>query len=167
MFELIASDNVLPDQIATVIADLCPGLTIALLDSDTENADVYFSLTKTDDVDWPVLIYISTLHPPLSFDTGAVTFAEALHEKLKLDCITDTCGLVFGLDPHDPYWALAHINGQWHFASTCGMAIDGPYMDGETEVAEICKIKLLSEIDLTSPRPKMYSAESVGVKPQS
>ncbi len=41
------------------------------------------------------------------------------------------------LDPHDPYWSLACIEGRWYLSSTCSTRLMGEDMDRADEIRVI------------------------------
>jgi hypothetical protein len=59
--------------------------------------------------------------------------AAGLWERFGADALCGTNPFAGELDPHDPYWSLACVGGQWYLASTAGTRLMGPYTDGTRE----------------------------------
>ncbi len=74
--------------------------------------------------------------------------AEALSIRFGVKLLCDTNGLIPGLDPHDPYWSLAHVDGNWYLADTYDTRLMGPYTDGTTTFPGDQKVRLKQRVEL-------------------
>lgn len=72
--------------------------------------------------------------------------AAKLWKKFGANSLCGTYPFVGDLDPHDPYWSLACVGGQWYLASTCGTRLMGPYTDAVREYPGEDTIRLVRPI---------------------
>ena len=163
MFEIVIDAELDHESLNSVVLNIAPNANISREFGGDGNSAVVTSIAKTNDAEWPTLACIHSQLDSLCSGTAPISFANSVQDVLGANCITDTCGLVDGLDPDDPYWCLANINGKWHFGSTCGMPLDGPFTDGRETTAGFGKLKLLKQVEMTNLAPNMFHANSVGI----
>ena len=163
VFELVASSRLERDELVAAIKHVSGGLHAQRFTDESFNATVGFDFHDSHDPKWPTVVCVSTDRPPLSLDIGPLLLAEYLWHHKWINSITDTCGLIADLDPQDPYWALAYVDGQWYFADTFGIALDGLYDNGNAKIAEFSDLKLLLPLYLKNPVRDMYNAHDVGI----
>ncbi len=127
-FEITLSMTLSPEQIAQAFTDLVP--SGARVDVQSEFPDepgaVWVQILKSEDPHWPCVLAVSCLDDSGLSPYGDLQIANRLWERFGADSICSTHLFVEeGLDPRDPYWALACIEGQWHMADTCGTRLTG------------------------------------------
>lgn len=164
MFEIVLSREISDIELRQTLLLLVPTAIVkSIHEYDFSKSTVSYDIKPTNDPEWPCCINIYTSLIPLSLETGPIELAEILFREFSINSIIDTCGIVSGIDPQDPFWCLAHIDGGWHFADTCGMPLDGPYTDGKNEITGWNDISLLHPLDLTNRVNKKYSISDLGV----
>ena len=140
--------------------------TIESISVDDYSANCWFEINQTNDKKWPCSIMAFADNDSFWTKTVDIDFAELLFDKFKLNSIVfNMCELISGIDPQDPYWCLALINGDWYFADTSGMKLMGPYIGvgGEIPDYNYTDISLLQQIDLSTRSANMFSAADFGL----
>jgi hypothetical protein len=75
-----------------------------------------------------------------------VRIAERLWQRFATNSLCDVYPFAGDLDPHDPYWSLACIEGRWYLASTCGTRLMGPYTEGASKIPGDDKVRLIRPV---------------------
>ena len=118
-----------------------------MADLPDDLGDVWGFITSTSDSYWPCVFECSSC--PDDTELGGypeLRIAEHLFKTYSVNCLCQNCDFVEGLDPQDPYWSVAHVNGRWYLASTAGTPLMGPYSDGTREYPGEKEVKLLREL---------------------
>jgi hypothetical protein len=156
-FELIVSKPCTANEVQSVLIAILPGLRIDVVDAlenvPEEWGNIVVHLKPTNDSYWPVAI--SFLCFPDSSAIGeqpALRLAEEFASRIGADVLTDLQGLFPEHDPHDPYYWLALVNGEWYLADAVDTPLMGPYSDGTKSFPGESKVKLVRLVDPWSIR---------------
>jgi hypothetical protein len=129
MFEITLSSVLTADDIAAAFSRLIPtGLKIDVFpetDTPEEVGAIWAYLEETDDLNWPCSVNVIYGD---ECELGAypdLRVAEYLYTYFGCNVLCGTYPFVGDLEPQDPYWALAYVNGQWYFADTCDTPLMG------------------------------------------
>lgn len=138
MFGITLSTILTADDIAAAFARLIPpGLKIDVFpESDTpdEVGAIWAYLGKTNDPAWPCTVDVIYSDECDLGDYPDLRVAEYLHKCFGCNVLCGTYPFVGDLSPHDPYWALAYVNGHWYLTDTCDTPLMGPYTCGGGEI---------------------------------
>ena len=135
-FVIVLSKPLGPDDLATTVADLIPpGMRVDvrqnIADLPEEPGAVWATVSDTHDPLWPCVLNVHVFRPECGlWPYPDLRIAAQLWERFGTDALCGTYAFVGELDPHDPYWSLACVGGQWYLASTDGTRLMGPYTDG-------------------------------------
>lgn len=164
MFEITLDKEIEKSELNSVILNIEPLAKICndVLNCDAES-NVLAETSSTNDSKWSCRVTITSKFNSLCSETAPIDFVQTVHRILGLNCIMYNCEFVSGLDPQDPYWCFAYIDGVWYFASTAGMPLMGSYFGAYSSFAGSSDIKLLKSVDLRNPSPDMFSAVELGV----
>jgi hypothetical protein len=114
---------------------------VGSISTDDYSANCWFEIKLYDDEKWPCGISIWAANGLLSFENVDIDFAKLLFNEFKINSIVfNRCELISGLDPQDPFWCLALINGDWYFADTSGMELHGSYSEENPKYNDISLI---------------------------
>jgi hypothetical protein len=125
MFDITLSRILTADDLVDTFSRLIPdGLKIDVFpESDTpeEVGAIWAYMEETNDPDWPCSVMVIHYGDECELgDYPDLRIAEYLHKYFGCNVLLfDVHSFVSDLDPQDPYWALAYVNGQWYFADTC------------------------------------------------
>jgi len=135
-FDIMLSKPLTPDDIAAALADLLPaGLRVDVQPDMAELPDepgtIWALAGGTDDPAWPCVLNVLVCGDECGLGSYPdLRVAARLCERFGTDALCGTYPFAGELDPHDPYWSLACVGGQWYLASTSGTRLMGPYTDG-------------------------------------
>lgn len=135
-FDIVLSKLLDPVDLAAAIAELLPlGLRVHvrrnIADLPDEPVAVWATVSDTDDPTWPCVLDVHVFRPDCGLRPYPdLRIAWQLWERFGADALCGTYPFAGELDPHDPYWSLACVDGQWYLASTSGTRLMGPYTDG-------------------------------------
>ncbi|MET8830201.1 hypothetical protein ABZX40_32110 [Streptomyces sp. NPDC004610] len=122
MFSLTLSRPLSVADVVALLAALAPpGLRLLVQPPGAEVPDdirgVWVTLEPTRDPAWPLGLVVHTD----AFDLGPypdLRLAEHIAERFGADVLCGAEPSLAGVDPDDPYYALALVGGRWHLAST-------------------------------------------------
>jgi hypothetical protein len=135
-FNIVLSKPLTPDALAAALTELIPpGLRVDVrrdvADLPDEPGAVWATVDSTDDSAWPCVLNVHVCRAECRLGPYPdLRVAARLWERFGTDALCGTYPFAGELDPHDPYWSLACVGGQWYLASTCGTSLMGPYTDG-------------------------------------
>lgn len=155
-FDIVASEAIPAESLRRHLASLLPGHRVGV----TRTADgvpdpfpaVWVAVSETPDPAWPCVLQFHNF--PADCPLGRhpdLRLAEALAGWFGVRSLCGPDGLVPGLDPHDPYWFLAHAGGGWHLADAGGTPLMGPYTDGTRTFPGDRSVRLVRRVDLPGP----------------
>lgn len=123
-FEITLSVTLAPEQVAQAFAALVPSGTRVDVQSEFPDAlgGVWVEIIESAaDTNWQCFLAVGYLDVSGLSPYVDLQVAQELWERFGVDSICSTHPFVEqGLDPRDPFWALACIKGQWHLADTFG-----------------------------------------------
>ncbi|OPC77049.1 hypothetical protein B4N89_41485 [Embleya scabrispora] len=118
-------------------------------DVPDDTGNLWASLEPTHDPAWPLGLVVHVYE----FDLGPypdLRLAEHIATRLGTDVLCGVDPSLADVDPWDPYYALALVDGRWHLASTAGSRLMGPYtvcdVDGVREEPGDEPVRLLRRI---------------------
>ncbi|MEV7289520.1 hypothetical protein AB0O01_34070 [Streptomyces sp. NPDC093252] len=122
MFSLTVSRPLSVADVVALFAALAPpGLPLLVQPPGGEVPDdvrgVWVTLEPTRDPAWPLSLAVH-VH---EFDLGPhpdLRLAEHIAARFRADVLCGAEPALTGVDPDDPYYALALVGGRWHLAST-------------------------------------------------
>ena len=119
-FEITLSVTVAPEQVMQALAALVPSGTRVAVQAEFPDSlgGVWVEIIESGaDTNWPCFLSISCLGVSGLSPQLDLQLAQELWERFGVDSICSTHPFVeHGPDPHDPFWALACVKGQWHLA---------------------------------------------------
>jgi hypothetical protein len=145
-FDIVLSQALSADALAKAIAELAPeGLSIVVgsdLSELSEKHTSFWSVVRsTGDPAWPCLLEVFGCGEELGLGRFPdLRLAAHIGERFGMDALCGTYPFVGPLDPHDPFWSLALVEGRWFLASTVEMKL----MDERATGA----IKLIREVEV-------------------
>lgn len=145
-FDIILSRPLSDGDLVAAIEELVPaGLRIIvgsdIADLSHKGASFWSVVRTSDDPAWPCVLDVFGCGDELQLGSFPdLRIAARLAERFGVDVLCGTYPFVGTLDPHDPYWSLAHVNGRWYLASTVATKL----MDDDGTGA----VKLIREIDV-------------------
>ena len=148
-FDIVLSRLLTPSDIAAALADLIPsGLRVDVQSSvdglPHEPGAIWAIASGTDDPDWPCVLNVLACCTECELGPYPdLRIAAHLWERFGVDALCGTYPFAGELAPHDPYWSLACVGGQWHLASTAGTRLMGPYTDGTCEFPGTDPVRLV------------------------
>jgi len=157
-FDIVLSKPLTPDDLATAFADLIPpGLRMDvrpdMADLPDEPGSVWAVVGSTDDPAWPCVLNVLVCRDDCGLGPYPdLRVAARLWERFGADALCGTYPFAGELDPHDPYWSLACVGGQWYLASTCGTRLMGPYTDGTREIPGEEAVRLVRPVAVPDTR---------------
>jgi hypothetical protein len=122
------------DLVATFHRIIPAGLKIDVLPASgtpDEIGSIWAWLAETSDPAWPCIINVVY---GCECQLGAYAdlyLAEYLFRYFGCHALAETHPFVGDLDPHDPYWSMAYVDGQWYLADTVYTPLMNPDLDGE------------------------------------
>ena len=158
LFDIVLSKPLDPSDIAAGFADLIPaGLRVDVRRDLSEFPDepgaIWALLGSTDDPAWPCILNVLVCRDECRLGPYPdLRVAAGLWERFGADALCGTYSFAGELDPHDPYWSLAHISGRWYLASTAGTRFMGPYTDGVREFQGDEAVKLVRPVVVPDTR---------------
>jgi hypothetical protein len=160
IYEITLSRVISEEELRQAITLFDPTIDTISTDDDY-SANCWFEIILKEDKKWPCRIGVFAGNGILSCENVDIDFAELLFNEFKINSIVfNMCELISGLDPQDPFWCLALINGDWYFADTSGMELHGSYCEEKPEYNDI---SLLQQIDLSSRSVNMFYAADFGL----
>src|SRR4051794_41184457 len=135
-FDIVLSKSLSPDELASALADLiAPSLRVDVRRDMAELPDepgpIWALVRGSDDPAWPCVLNVLVCRDECGLGPFPdLRVAARLWERFGADALCGTYPFASELDPHDPYWSLASVGGQWYLASTSGTRLMGPYTDG-------------------------------------
>jgi hypothetical protein len=122
VFGITLSITLRADDIKAVFSDIIPaGLKIDVfseLDTPEEVGAIWAWLESTHDAAWPCTVNVVCSD---SCELGTypdLRVAEYTHQLFGCNILCETYPFAGNLDPYDPYWALAYVDGIWYLADT-------------------------------------------------
>jgi hypothetical protein len=148
MFEITLSSTLTPDNIAAAFSRLIPtGLKIDVFpetDTPEEVGAIWAYLGETNDPAWPCIVNVIYGD---ECELGAypdLRVAEYLYTSFGCNVLCDTYPFVGDLDPYDPYWSIAYVEGQWYLADT----VDTLLMGQETGTTAVKLVRPITIPDI-------------------
>ncbi|HEY1399046.1 hypothetical protein [Roseateles sp.] len=140
-FEITLSARLTPGQVMEAFADLVPlGARIDVQDEFPEElGKVWAQIKGTDDPDWPSFLSVMCADDCGLGSHEDLTLAVRLWARFGVNALCHTYPFVEEVDPRDPYWALACIEGRWHLADTSGTRLWG---DGDGKVRLVRAVEI-------------------------
>jgi hypothetical protein len=135
-FDIVLSKPLTPGDLSAALASLIPlGLRVDvgqdLAEFPDEPGAIWALVGGTDDPAWPCVLNVLVSRDECGLGPYPdLRVAIHLWERFGADSLCGTYPFAGELDPHDPYWSLACVGGQWYLASTSGTRLMGPYTDG-------------------------------------
>jgi hypothetical protein len=137
--DIVLSKTFAPDALAAALTDLIPGgmrvdVRTDIADLPDEPGAIWAVVYETDDPEWPC--HLSILACSAECGLGpypGLRIAAYFSKQFGVNSLCGTYPFVGDLDPYDPYWSLACVDGRWHLASTAGTRLMGSYTDGVQE----------------------------------
>jgi len=154
-FDIVVSRVVSTEELERLLSELLPGCEVGVTRRGEavpeEFPAVLVTLGETNDPDWPCVLEFTAFpdDSPLG-ECPDLRLAEYLSPRLGVSSLCDPAGLVPGLDPCDPYWFLARVEGRWYLADASNSPLMGPYTDGTTTFRGDQPIRLKHEVELSS-----------------
>jgi hypothetical protein len=154
MFDVVFSKRLTATKVSRSLLRLIPkGRRVDVVESMDGLPDnpgsVWGLINKTNDSSWPCAFDCLACSPDIGLgEYPDLRIAEHMSHTCAVDCLCFSTDFLFELDPQDPYWALALIDGQWHLVSTCGMALMGPYSDGVSDIQGDSQIQIIRPVDV-------------------
>ena len=113
------------------MSELMPALRAVVTqrhDVPDDFGDAWVRVGSTDDPEWPVDLVFAIFPDPSPLDPHPdLRIAEHLFRAFGVDVIAGTYEAIApDLDPHDPYWCLALVRGEWHLGDTIDTLLHGP-----------------------------------------
>jgi hypothetical protein len=155
-FEIVLSRTLNPNEVSGALAKLLPnGLRIDVAqDMDglpSEPGAIWALIDTSNDPAWPCIFNVLVCREECQLTPYPdLRIAMHLGRVFGTDALCDTYPFVGELDPHDPYWSLAYVEGSWHLASTAGTPLMGPYTDGKKTFQGDGRIQLRRPVTLPS-----------------
>jgi hypothetical protein len=110
---------------------------------------IWALVCRTDDPDWPCVLNFLVYADECGLGPWPdLRIADWLFRRLGINTLCGTYDFVGKLDPFDPYWSLAYIDGVWFLASTAGTALKGPYTDGVHSSPGDQKVRLVRPVEI-------------------
>lgn len=138
-FDIVLSKSLSPDDFLTAFAGLIPGglrvdVGTAMAGVPDEPGAIWALVESTDDPAWPCVLNVLVCSDECGLGPYPdLRVAACLWDRFGAGSLCCTYPFAGELDPHDPYWSLACVQGKWYLASTCGTRLMGPYTDGVQE----------------------------------
>jgi hypothetical protein len=135
-FDIVLSRPLDPEEVTDALVQLLPlGLRIGVrrtVDELPDEPGAFRAIVvPTQDPDWPCSLNCLACGDECALGAyPELRVADWLSRRLGVDCLCDTYPFVGDLDPHNPYWWLACIRGEWYLADASGSRLMGPYTDG-------------------------------------
>lgn len=107
------------------------------------------TIDKTADFLWPCLVSIWICPDDLGLgEHPAIRITSGLCQAINCNALWfgEVSAFVEGIDPHDPYYSLANVDGEWYLASTAGTPLMGPYTDGTRSIPGDASVSLVRPI---------------------
>jgi hypothetical protein len=142
-FDIIISKNLSDGALVRALEELLPeGVRVDVArgaaDLPTDPGAFWASLESTCDPRWPVSLGCSVVAAACDLRSYPdLKIAGWLAKRLGVDSLCGTYPFAGELDPLDPYWFLACVDGRWHLASAAGTKLMGAYSDGSGTIPEI------------------------------
>lgn len=151
-FDIVLSKTLAPDTVAAALSHLIPvGLSVDvrtdIADLPDEPGAIWAVVYETDDPDWPCQLSVLACRDECELGSYPdLRIADYFSKQLGVDSLCGTYPFAGDLDPHDPYWSLACVGGQWHLASTEGTRLMGPYTDGVQKFPGSDQVRLVRSV---------------------
>ncbi len=133
-FDIVLSRRIAPEEAAKALAELLPGRRIDVARTWAELPDepgiLWATIEQTLDPDWPCSLNCVCRDEPGLGACPELRVADWLCRQLGINCLCGVYPFAGDIDPHDPYWWLACVGGEWHLADADGSRLMGPYTDG-------------------------------------
>lgn len=147
-------------EVAQLVAEAIPGYQAVDIFSSEEwsSQTITYSVHESEDLErWVCLLSLYNFPENSKYDDFVeIALAEQLYEKFSVNVIIATNDIVSGLDPYDPYWCLALVDGVWYFASSA----ESRFMVGDEDVS-LPPIqqqpRLISPLNLNKPRRDLFA----------
>ncbi len=123
-FDIALSKALSASEVAAALVDLLPkGLRIDVVQDidrlQCEAAAILAEVNDSDDPAWPCILTVYVCREDSQLTPYPdLRIAGHLWRRFGTDALCDTYSFAGELDPQDPYWALALVEGRWHLAST-------------------------------------------------
>jgi hypothetical protein len=151
-FSLTLSKILTTDTIVANFRHLIPaGLKIdvfSALDTPDEVGAIWAWLDETEDPAWPCVVNVICSQECQLGAYPDLRLAEELSQHSGCQVLTETYPFAGDLDPHDPYWALAYVEGQWYLADTVNTPLMGPDMDGQEGTGAVKLVRPITIPDI-------------------
>lgn len=167
-FEIVLSKAASAQEIRLALASSVPD---EKLDIQTGVEDLAFesnvlsaTIDKTADSLWPCVVSIWICPDDLGLgEYPEIQIATRLCQALNCNALSfgEVSAFVESIDPRDPYYSLALVDGGWYLASTAGTPLMGPYTDGTRSFPGDATVRLVRPIDIpqnvagTTPNPSI------------
>ncbi len=135
-FDILLSKPFASDDLATALADLIPpGLRVDvrsdMAELPNEPGSIWALVGGTEDQAWPCVLNVLVCRDECGLGPYPdLRIASRLWERYGTDALCGTYPFVGELDPHDPFWSLACVGGQWYLASIVAARFMWPEVDG-------------------------------------
>lgn len=168
-FALVLSKPVSVDEVRLALSANIPPERLQI-EADSERlgfeASVFAaSVETTADPHWPCTVCVWVC--PLDLGLGEypdLRVAIELCRRLACDALCGNQPFLTGLDPHDPYYSIAYIDGSWFLASTAGTRLMGPYSNGKEKFAGDASVRLLHRLEIPADTLRLslhYSSKKI------
>jgi hypothetical protein len=143
-FAITLSKVLTSDTISAIFCNLIPaGLKIDVFsapDTPDEVGAIWAWLEETLDPAWPCVVNVVYSKECQLSAYPDLWLAEYLFQHYGCNVLTETYSFAGDLDPYDPYWALAYVDGLWYLGDTVNTPLMGPDMDGKEIGNEVVKL---------------------------
>lgn len=108
---------------------------------------IWALLEDTDDASWPCVLKVMIYRPECGLGAYPdLKIASHIGNRYRCNVLCGTYPFVGELDPHDPYWSLAWIDGEWYLVSTAGTRLMGPYTNGKDKFPGNDSVRMIRPI---------------------
>jgi hypothetical protein len=138
-FSVIVSRVLAVDEVAAVFADMIPpGLSLVVradgADVPEDLGSLWTTLQRTEDPAWPLALVVHYVGDECGLGSCPdLRIAEQFGDRFGVDVLCDVDASICVVDPRDPYYSLARVDGRWYLASTAGTRLMGPYLVARAE----------------------------------
>jgi hypothetical protein len=151
-FEIVLSRPLAPADLVAALVELLPtGLRVDVAEDisglPSDPGAILACVRYTGDPDWPCVFECFADRKECGLGPYPdLRIAERLWQRFATNSLCCIYPFAGDLDPHDPYWSLACIEGRWYLASTLGTRLMGPYDGGIAEFPGGAKIRIIRRV---------------------
>lgn len=152
-FDIVLPRAASPEEIRLALSSSVPSESLRVQASAVELTfePNIFSATvdATADPLWPCAVFVWVCPSELGMGKHPeLRVAFELCYALKCDALCGVQSFVEGIDPRDPYYSTAYVDGNWYLASTVGTPLMGPHTDGTKSFSGDASIRLVRLLNI-------------------